>query len=70
MIEKLAGEAGETKWILSTVDEQVVDKKPALRVTTAGYSDLDQEAWRPVSIGRRSFGKCNRELEVSLSGFV
>lgn len=58
---RLAEEAGETNWILSTVNGEEGNYVGGLRVATAGYSDIDQEAWRP---GRRSFGKFNRELEV------
>ncbi len=63
-IERLAEEAGETKWVLSTTKGEAGDGKPAFRVMTAGYADLDQEACWPATVGRRSFGKFNRELEV------
>ena len=63
-IERLAEEAGETKWVLSTVNGEG-NSAEGLRVTKAEYSDLDQEAWRPTIVGRRSFGKFNRELEAS-----
>lgn len=70
MIERLAAEAGETKWVLSTVNGEAGEGKPVFRVATAGYSDLDQEAWMTSSRGRRSFGKFNQELEVCLSTVV
>lgn len=63
-IERLAGEAGETKWVLSTVNGEG-NRVGGLRIAMTGYSDIDQEAWRPAIVGRRSFGKFNRELEVN-----
>ena len=66
---RLAEEAGETDWILSTVNGDAGYGVEGIRVAKAGYSDIDQEAWRPAMIGRRSFGKFNRELEVSSSSF-
>lgn len=62
-IERLAEEAGETKWVLSTVNGEEGNGVGGLRVAKAGYSETDQEAWRPAMVGRRSFGKFNRELE-------
>ena len=64
-IGRLAEEAGETDWILSTVNGHGGHGLEGIRVAKAGYSDIDQEAWRPSMVGRRSFGKFNRELEVS-----
>ena len=64
-IGRLAEEAGDTDWILSTVNGDGGHGVEGIRVAKAGYSDIDQEAWRPATIGRRSFGKFNRELEVS-----
>lgn len=66
-IERLAEDAGETKWVLSTVNGEEGNDTGGLRVAKAGYSDMDQEAWRPAVVGRRRFGKFNRDLEV---GFV
>ena len=63
-LERLAEEAGETKWVLSTLNEEAEVGKLGLRVATAGYSDIDQEPWTPAIAGRRSFGKFNREFEV------
>ena len=63
-VERLAEEAGETKWVLSTVNEEG-NSVGRLGVINAGYLDIDQEAWRPAMVGRRSFGKFNRELEVN-----
>ena len=66
-IEKLAEEAGETKWVLSTTGKDRIGMggRDALRITTTGYSDLDQEGWRPATVGRRAFGKFKRKWEVS-----
>ncbi|KAL8722811.1 MAG: hypothetical protein Q9225_000760 [Loekoesia sp. 1 TL-2023] len=66
-IERLAAEAGETKWVLSTVDtEQSNGTNKKLRFFTAGYSDIDQDTQmteRQSSVGRRSFGRFNKEIE-------
>lgn len=66
-IERLAEEAGETKWVLSTVNGEEGNAIGGLRVAKAGYSDIDQGAWRPAVVGRRSFGKFNRGLEASFA---
>ena len=67
-IEKLAEEAGETKWFLGTADgsEPKEGANGALRVMTAGYSDLDQDEWTSAKVGRKIFGKLKRVQEVSL----
>ena len=65
-VERVAEEAGETKWVLSTVDGGEQTSLGELRIAETGYSDIDQEAWRPSVVGRRSFGKFNRDLEVSI----
>lgn len=62
--ERLAEEAGETKWVLSTMGKVAEVATAGLRVAKAEYSDIDQDAWKPASVGRRSFGKFNKELEV------
>jgi len=64
-IEKLAEDAGETKWVLSTVRGNIEEDGPNLHVTTAGYSEIDEGTWRPHMLGRRSFGRFNRQLEVN-----
>ena len=63
-IERLAQEAGETKWVLSTLNGGAGLAKSSFCVEQAAFSDLDQEAWSPATIGRRSFGKFNQDLEV------
>lgn len=66
-IEKIAAEAGETKWVLSIADggqANTADRK--LQFLTAGYSDIDQDnqtADRQSSIGRRRFGHFNDTLK-------
>lgn len=77
-IERQAAEAGETKWVLSFRDEEgAVNSHAAgaMRVVTNSYTDIDrateaymhdEEPYRPLVVGRRSFGKFNRALEVSL----
>ncbi|KAL8829550.1 MAG: hypothetical protein Q9191_001954 [Dirinaria sp. TL-2023a] len=69
-LERIAAERGETKWILSCVDEGKGDRRPGFRVTKAGYGDIDADEnagperrgkWGVN--GRRSFGKFNKELE-------
>lgn len=76
-VEKLAAEAGETKWVLSTADvnagptnETAPQRK--LRFLRAGYSDIDQDTAQLTGkgwgeMGRRSFGRFNRDIEVILS---
>lgn len=72
-IERLAEEAGETKWVFSTVGRGsqgggegagAREGTGGLKVLRAGYSEIDSEAWRSVGEGRRSFGRFNREMEV------
>lgn len=69
-LERIAAERGETKWILSCVDEGKGDRRPGFRVTKAGYGDIDADEnagperrgkWGVN--GRRSFGKFNKEIE-------
>ena len=79
-LEREAEERGETKWYLSFKEPQSSVTTTPLRVVSAGYSTLDatnpgavspsQEDDGPGSArenpGRRSFGKFNRRIEVSL----
>ena len=73
-IDRAAAEAGETKWVLS-VQEIPESNKRELHVVTAGFEDIDNtmgtpedgtETLRPLVMGRRSFGKFNRALEVCI----
>ena len=75
-LERQAADAGETKWVLSFRDEAVGTENGVLQVLKTGYADLDtggngqnqeEEPWGPKVVGRRSFGKFNRALEVRTS---
>ncbi|KAL8769410.1 MAG: hypothetical protein Q9209_004638 [Squamulea sp. 1 TL-2023] len=61
-VERVAAQAGETKWVLSTADGASTNGAPAakLRFLTAGYSDIDQDI---ETSGRRTFGRYRREEE-------
>ena len=63
-IEKLAEDAGETKWVLNTAEESLKKIKPNISVTSAGYSEIDDSTSSPAMSGRMSFGNFNRALEV------
>ena len=61
----------ETKWVLSSLSvmPQVGNWHAGhLRVHETGYAEIESEVGpcRPSEMGRRSFGKFNRELEVCL----
>lgn len=70
-IERIAAEAGETKWVLSTADAgQTNGTDRKLRFLTAGYSDIDQATAQATGLrhgemGRRSFGRFNKDIEVT-----
>ena len=80
-LERQGNMAGETKWVLSFKEgDQAGQKRQPLRVVKASYAMIDSpqetsnipkendEPWRQENVvGRRSFGKFNRELEVSLA---
>ena len=69
-IARVAAERGETKWVLSFVDAQKSRSGlQGMKVVRAGYAELDGGedkvgAKKNMSMGRRSFGRFNRELEV------
>jgi hypothetical protein len=76
-LERAAAEAGDTRWILSFEDQRPSEPpNAALRVVQTGYANLDAPSNiksveedteledKPVIVGRRSFGKFNRVLEV------
>lgn len=74
-LERAAAESGDTRWVLSFEDQRSSSPpKLALRVVQTGYANLDVpsnvrlaedlEEDRPVMVGRRSFGKFNKKLEV------
>lgn len=53
-LERIAAERGETKWVLSFVDDGR-EKAGGLRVSRAGYGDIDGGEVRET--GRMKFGK-------------
>jgi hypothetical protein len=72
-IEKQAFEAGDTRWVLSFEDQKAASASLALRVTSTSFAHLDapevkyihdSEEGNPALVGRRSFGKFNRVIEV------
>ena len=72
-LESQTGNGGETKWVLRFSDEARGTDHGTGRVLNASYPELDtgmsaqgsgEEPWKPKSVGRRSFGKFNRALEV------
>lgn len=77
-LERQAAEAGDTRWVLSFEDDSRLAVFPtlALRVVQTGYANLDsispyqvrsvdeEPEDKPIMVGRRSFGKFNRVLEV------
>lgn len=61
----------ETKWVLSAPSAmpQIGNWHAGhLRVHATGYAEIENELgpYRPSDMGRRSFGRFNRELEVCL----
>lgn len=78
-LDKQAAEAGDTRWVLSFEDleKSAQAATGGLRIIRAGYASLDvppsqqirrmdddEFGDRPVMIGRRSFAKFNKALEV------
>ncbi len=75
-LEKQAAEAGDTRWVLSFENQQQSALSPvlALRVIQTGFANLDSSPQSRFSdeesedtslmIGRRSFGRFNKALEV------
>ena len=70
----------ETKWVFSCIEERrgndQEEKGP--EIVPIGYIEVDDTAkegsevsaaWLPAMVGRRSFGRFNRVLEVSLGRF-
>lgn len=71
-IERVAADAGETKWVLSTANTgggqaNGTDQRK-LRFLVSGYSDIDlnaaQVTEKRAEMGRRSFGRFNENIEV------
>jgi hypothetical protein len=76
-LERQAAEAGDTRWVLSFEDQKQVAASSALalRVVQTGYANLDslpplqvrsmeEPEDKPIVVGRRSYGKFNKILEV------
>ena len=72
-LDRQAAGAGETKWVLSYQEERQKYDEMGPRITSVGYAGVDgvngderevEEPWRGKMVGRRSFGKFNRALEV------
>ena len=69
-LERQQAEVGETKWVLSFQKEDRAGGAQVLRVDEVGYEGIDalqgheDEPWRPAMVGRRSFGRFNKALEV------
>ena len=73
-LDRQGAGAGETKWVLSYHEERLEGNKVVFRITSVGYAGVDdangnngevEEPWRGQMVGRRSFGRFNRALEVS-----
>lgn len=62
-VERVAAQAGETKWVLSTADGagKPSSGEKKLQFLTAGYSDIDQDI---ETMGRRTFGRYTSADEV------
>jgi len=80
-LERQAAEAGDTRWVLSFEDQKKASASSALalRVVQTGYANLDslpplqvrsmeeEPEDKPIVVGRRSYGKFNKVLEVGYS---
>ena len=81
-LDKQAADAGDTRWVLSYEDQEksALVANGGLRIIQAGYANLDiptpqpiklmdeeDLADRPAMVGRRSFAKFNKALEVRTS---
>jgi hypothetical protein len=81
-LERQAADAGDTRWVITFKSDPktlvqgkeaihvvqtgfaAIDYAPSVQVSFADGRDMTQD--RPLSIGRRSFGKFNRTIEVYL----
>jgi hypothetical protein len=81
VLERQAAEAGDTRWFLSFEDQKDLPVTPpiSLRVVQASFANLDSlpsPAFsaggdfedKPVMVGRRSYNRFNKVLEVIRSG--
>jgi hypothetical protein len=78
VLERQAAEAGDTRWVLRFGQEAWQTKErghggEGLRVVEAGFASIDtpqkstevyEDEERPAMVGRRSFGRFNRAIEV------
>lgn len=79
-LDKQAAEAGDTRWVLSYEDQEksAQASNGGLRIIQTGYANLDIPSPqqikpmddddfedRPAMVGRRSFAKFNKALEVN-----
>ncbi|KAL8711756.1 MAG: hypothetical protein Q9220_003927 [cf. Caloplaca sp. 1 TL-2023] len=71
-IEQVAARAGETKWVLSTVDDERRDDveeemRTKIRFLNAGYSEIDHDdraVYQRTVQGRRVFGQYVQDDKV------
>ena len=65
-MERLAEEAGETKWELSTTNRRKVhgDTTAAQSIMDCALSRSEPSSTEPAAFGRRTFGKHNRKGQV------
>jgi len=81
-LEKQAADAGDTRWVLSFEDQRLLAASSplGLRIVQTGFANIDSSQSeirieedgledKPVMVGRRSFGRFNKALEVSLYSF-
>jgi hypothetical protein len=76
-LERAAIESGDSRWVLSFEDQRALSPSLALRIVETGYANLDATSnFRAVEqnieddtpmVGRRSFGKFDKKLEVCRS---
>ena len=85
-LEKQGAEAGDTRWVLSFEDQRAAaaSQSLALRVISTGYASIDvtdpqiykaidgedSSEDTPAVVGRRSFGRFNKKLEVSVQSTI
>lgn len=84
-LDKQATDAGDTRWVLSYEDQEksALVANGGLRIIQAGYANLDiltpqpvklmdddDFADRPAMVGRRSFAKFNKALEVGIPSWA
>lgn len=80
-LDRAGAEAGDTRWILNFKQDEgtaTEHSKPSYQIIQTGFAAIDNtkpdyvvrsinnEDQRPVIIGRRSFGKFNRAVEVDI----